>query len=68
MKSRFWIIVLILSLAAAVGAQAGPKAYIGLFKDNAIAVLDTATNRLVKTIPIPTGPHGLAVTPDGRTV
>ena len=44
------------------------KAYIGLFKDNAIAVLDTATNRLVKTIPIPTGPHGLAVTPDGRTV
>jgi YVTN family beta-propeller protein len=47
---------------------AAPKAYIGLFKDNAVAVLDTAHNTVTKTIPIPAGPHGLVVTPDGRWV
>ncbi len=58
--------------AAAPGTQAvkstGPKAYIGLFKDNAIAVLDTVTNQVIKTIPVPTGPHGLVITPDSRWV
>jgi YVTN family beta-propeller protein len=49
-------------------AAVAPKAYIGLFKDNAVAVLDTASNKVMKTIPIPTGPHGLVVTPDGRWV
>lgn len=55
-----------------VGAQGtgapAPKAYIGLFKDNAVAVLDTSTNTVLKTISVPTGPHGLVVTPDGRWV
>src|SRR5215475_4604684 len=49
-------------------AAAAPKAYVGLFKDNAIAVLDTGTNRLQGTIPVPQGPHGLVITPDGRKV
>jgi YVTN family beta-propeller protein len=50
-------------------AQPGsPKAYIGLFKDNAVAVLDTGTNKVIKTIPVPTGPHGMVVTSDGRWV
>jgi DNA-binding beta-propeller fold protein YncE len=31
-------------------------------------VLDTATNRLLSTIAIPPGPHGLVVTPDGASV
>jgi YVTN family beta-propeller protein len=44
------------------------KAYVGLFKDNAVAVLDTATNRVTKTIPVPAGPHGMVITPDGRSV
>ena len=44
------------------------KAYIGLFKANAVAVLDTGSNRVLRTIPIPAGPHGLVITPDGRTV
>src|SRR5207302_1538408 len=44
------------------------KAYIGLFKDNTVAVFDTSTNKVTKTIPIPTGPHGLVITPDGKTV
>src|SRR5690349_2680637 len=29
-----------------VSQTAGPKAYIGLFKDNAVAVLDTKTNQV----------------------
>jgi YVTN family beta-propeller protein len=63
---------LLLAAPVSVGAQdAGmpaPKAYIGLFKDNAVAVLDTSSNKVMKTIAIPTGPHGLVVTPDGRWV
>jgi YVTN family beta-propeller protein len=54
-------------IAAAQPAGA-PKAYIGLFKDNAVAVLDTGTNQVTTTIPIPAGPHGLVVTPDGKRV
>jgi YVTN family beta-propeller protein len=54
--------------AAAPSFATGPKAYVGLFKDNAIAVIDTATNALLTTIPIPTGPHGLVVTPNGSRV
>ncbi len=45
---------------------AAPKAYVGLFRDDAVAVIDTASNRVVRTIPVPKGPHGLVVTPDGR--
>ena len=76
MRSRFhttrWtgvlaVLALVLTVAGTTWA-AGPKAYIGLFKDNAVGVFDTSTNRLLTTIPIPTGPHGLVVTPDGKTV
>ncbi|MBV9582659.1 MAG: cupredoxin domain-containing protein [Chloroflexi bacterium] len=58
----------LLTGAPAHAAAIAPKAYIGLFNDNAVAVFDTGTNAVTKTIPIPTGPHGLAVTPDGRWV
>jgi YVTN family beta-propeller protein len=50
------------------GVVPAPKAYVGLFGDNAVAVIDTATNRITKTIPVPAGPHGLVVTPDGAKV
>ena len=60
-------LVVEVALAAwASPAPAGPKLYVGLFRDNAVAVVDTATNRVVGTIPVPKGPHGLVVTPDGR--
>jgi YVTN family beta-propeller protein len=45
-----------------------PKAYVGLFNDNAVAVIDTGTNRVLSTIPIPVGPHGLVISPDGQRV
>jgi len=49
-------------------AGAAPKAYVGLFKDDAVAVVDTAQNKVLGTIAVPKGPHGLVVTPNGRKV
>ena len=60
--------LLIVGVGPVAAQTAAPKAYIGLFKDNAIAVLDTASNKIIKKIAIPAGPHGLVVTPDGRWV
>ncbi len=62
------LVMLVLLEMSGVRAATAPKAYIGLFKDNAVAVVDTGTNKLLTTIPVPAGPHGLAVTPDGKTV
>jgi YVTN family beta-propeller protein len=56
------------SPAAPLSAATARKAYVGLFKDNAVTVLDTSSNRMLRTIPVPLGPHGLAMTPDGRKV
>ncbi len=56
-----------LSIDSAAAAPAA-KAYIGVFKENAVAVLDTGTDRVLKTIPVPPGPHGIVATPDGRKV
>ena len=49
-------------------AAGAPKAYVGLFKDDAVAVIDTAQNKVLRTLSVPKGPHGLVVTPDGRKV
>src|SRR2546427_448367 len=49
-------------------AAGAPKAYVGLFKDDAVAVIDTAQNKVLSTFSVPKGPHGLVVTPDGRKV
>ena len=47
---------------------AGPKAYVGNFKDNTVSVIDTEAGKVVATVPVSTGPHGMAITQDGRTV
>ena len=47
---------------------AGPKAYVGNFKDNSVSVIDTGTGTVVATVPVSAGPHGMTATPDGRTV
>src|SRR5882724_4180654 len=49
-------------------AAGAPKAYVGLFKDDAVAVIDTAQNKVLSTISVPKGPHGLVITPEGRKV
>src|SRR6266849_6746543 len=63
-----WVLVLVGgSIGMGSARAAGPaKAYVGLFKDDAVAVIDVTQNKLLKTVPVPKGPHGLVVTPDGR--
>lgn len=49
-------------------AAAGPKAYVGNFKDNTVSVIDTATGKITATVPVVAGPHGIAITRDGHRV
>jgi YVTN family beta-propeller protein len=58
------------AMAATAHGQApvGPKVYVGLFKEDMVAVLDPAERKVVARIPVPRGPHGLVITPDGRKV
>jgi YVTN family beta-propeller protein len=56
------------SLALASAFAAGPKAYVGNFKDSTVSVIDTASGAVVATIPVAAGPHGMAVSGDGRVV
>ena len=56
-------------LAGAVTlASAAPKAYVGNFKDDTVSVIDLDAVAVVATLPVAAGPHGMAVTPDGRKV
>jgi YVTN family beta-propeller protein len=55
-------------LAAIPAFAAGPKAYVGNFKDNTVSVIDTGAGTVVATAPVAAGPHGMAITQDGRTV
>ncbi|MEO6600783.1 MAG: YncE family protein, partial [Polyangiaceae bacterium] len=52
---------------AAPAAFPNRKAYVGLFGDQSVAVLDIVTKQVIKTIPV-TSPDGLIVTPDGKKV
>ena len=42
---------------SSVWAAGAPKVYVGLFKDDAVAVIDTAQNKVIGTISVPKGPH-----------
>jgi YVTN family beta-propeller protein len=57
------------ALATAFGvAAAAPKAYVGNFKDSTVTAIDTASGAVVATIPVAAGPHGMGLSPDGRTL
>ena len=64
--ARSLVAALSLFLVSGV-ADAGPKAYVGNFKDNTVSVIDTSAGAVVATIPIAAGPHGMAIAPDGRS-
>lgn len=49
-------------------AAAGPKVYVGNFKDNTVSVLDAGSGAAITTVPVAAGPHGMVVGSDGRTV
>lgn len=58
-----------LALALLSGtAMAGPKAYVGNFGDSTVSAIDTASGKVVATIPVAAGPHGMAISADGKTV
>lgn len=56
--------------AAGTGASGGApirRAYVGLFGDNAVAVVDLGAGQVVTTIPV-SAPDGLVIKPDGSKV
>ena len=57
-----------LALAATGLAAAGPKAYVGNFKDSTVSVIDTATGTVVATVAVAAGPHGMGIGADGKVV
>ena len=58
-----------MALAVLAGsAAAGPKAYVGNFKDNTVSVIDTVSRQVSATIPVSAGPHGMGIAPDGSRV
>ena len=65
--SRF-LVALAAAAFAVPALAAGPKAYVGNFKDNSVSVIDTGTGTVVATVPVAAGPHGMSAAPDGRTV
>ena len=67
LRSKLALGSLLLAFAL-TAASAGPKAYVGNFKDNSVSVIDTSTGLVVATVPVSAGPHGMSATPDGRTV
>ena len=68
MKSLLTVITLIFGLVQPALAAPGTKAYIANFKDNTVSVIDTESRKVIATIPVAAGPHGMAITRDGATV
>jgi YVTN family beta-propeller protein len=56
------------TLALSLAAAAAPKAYVGNFKDNTVSVVDAARAEVVAVIAVAAGPHGMAMSRDGRTL
>jgi len=50
---------------ARTGAVVVPLAWVTNFGDNTAKVIDTETNTVIATIPVGSGPMGIALTPDG---
>src|SRR5438094_899801 len=73
LKRVVFVVGAVSALAACVAtrsltAAGPPKAYVGLFKDDAVAVIDTVQHEVLTRAPVPKGPHGVVITPDGRKV
>jgi YVTN family beta-propeller protein len=56
------------STFAFTALAAGPKAYVGNFKDSTVSVIDTGTERVLATVPVAAGPDGIVISPNGRSV
>lgn len=65
-KTIFFMIAAQLGVVGTVSAQ--PYAYVSNLAGNNLSVVNTADYSVVGSIPVPKGPTGLAVTPDGSKV
>ena len=65
MKAHSILVSATLLIATAAFA-AGPKAYVGNFKDSTVSVIDASKDLAAGAIEVGKGPQGLAITPDGR--
>ena len=68
MKSLFVTVASVLALSVAAVAQAQPFAYVANQSANSMSVIDTANNSVVATVPVGTGPRGVAVNALGTRV
>jgi YVTN family beta-propeller protein len=75
MATCLYAATLLIAASAAVAqptlvfaASTAGKAYVGIFRDDTVTVIDTASNRVLRTIAVPKGPHGLVMTPGARKV
>ncbi len=62
------LIILQLLFINKVYAADTPKIYVANTQDNNISVIDSGTNQVIKTIPVPTDPEGMAITLDDKIV
>ena len=67
-KSMLGIFVCFLVFTSFQAALAAPFAYITNADSNNVSVLDISTNTVVTTIPVGSGPRGVAVSPAGTRV
>ena len=61
-----WVLVFIVGVSPV--APAGPLAYVTNEKSDDVSVIDTATNKVVRTIKVGKRPRGVAISPDGQRV
>lgn len=52
----------------AAAAHAAPYAYVSIYREHTVSVIDAATDVVIATIPVEPSPTGLAVSSDGATV
>ena len=65
---RRYLTTAVVSVVLSSSALAQTKAYVGNFKDNTVSIVDADRGRVVATLPVGPGPHGMAVSLDGRRV
>jgi PQQ-dependent catabolism-associated beta-propeller protein len=61
---RAWLLAVMLTLLGAAGARAA-TAYVSNEKDNTVSVIDLATMKVIRTVPVGQRPRGLALTRNG---
>lgn len=64
LATRSGWMTLVLIVIGAIASEAAPFAYVANLADG-ISVVDTATNEVVATVGVGSGPQGVAITPNG---